>query len=58
MSEKFKCELIRWPKKANVKCIGLNVSLYSAMSFIVICVYLPPSVKDVFYDHLQTILNH
>ena len=28
------------------------------MSFTVICVYRPPSAKDVFYDHLQTILNH
>ena len=28
------------------------------MSFTVICVHRPPSAKDVFYDHLQTILNH
>lgn len=28
------------------------------MSFTVICMYRPPSAKDVFYDHLQTILNH
>ncbi|OON91327.1 MAG: hypothetical protein ATN33_01430 [Epulopiscium sp. Nele67-Bin001] len=56
--EKYKCELIRWPKEANVECIGLNISLCPAMSFTVICVYRPPSAKDVFYDHLQTILKH
>lgn len=28
------------------------------MSFTVICVYRPPSAKEVFYDHLQTVLNH
>ena len=56
--DKFKCELIRWPKEVNVECIGLNISLSSAMYFTVICVYRPPSAKDVFYDHLKTILNH
>ena len=28
------------------------------MYFTVICVYQPPSAKDVFYDLLKTILNH
>lgn len=28
------------------------------MSFIVICMYRPPSAKDIFYDQFETILKH
>lgn len=33
--EKFKCELISWPIEVKAECIGLNISLCSAMSFTV-----------------------
>lgn len=48
----FKCELIKWPGEIGIECIGLNITLHSAMSFTVICIYRPPSAKDSFYGQL------
>lgn len=28
------------------------------MSFVLICMYRPPSAKSDFYDHLKVLLNH
>lgn len=53
----LKCELISWPQEVNIECIGLNVTLSSSMSFTVICMYRPPSAKDIFYNQLETVLN-
>uniref|UniRef100_A0AAR2J957 Reverse transcriptase domain-containing protein n=1 Tax=Pygocentrus nattereri TaxID=42514 RepID=A0AAR2J957_PYGNA len=41
----------------DIECIGLNVSLSPEMSFIVICLYRPPSSNSLFYEHLYSILK-
>ncbi len=51
------CNLIEWSQEIDMEYIGLNMSLSPQMSFIVICLYRPPSTNNIFYEHLHNILK-
>ncbi len=51
------CNLIEWPQEIDMEYIGLNMSLSPQMSFIVICLYRPPSTNNIFYEYLHNILK-
>lgn len=41
------CNLIEWSQDIDMECIGLNMSVSPQMSFIVICLYRPPSSNSL-----------
>lgn len=43
-----------WPNEISIECVGVKVSLSAEMSFTVLCLYRPPSVKVDFYDQFST----
>lgn len=57
IKETIRCSLIAWSHVTDIECIGLNISLSPEMSFIVVCLYRPPSANSLFYEQLYRILK-
>lgn len=51
----IKCECLVFNSVNDLEFVGLKIILSPLMSFIIICVYRPPSVNDRFYKQLTEI---
>lgn len=54
----LKCTQLMAPSDVKIEYVSVKVSLFSEMSFIIICLYCPPSARSDFYDQLKLLLNH
>lgn len=54
----LKCKQLELPEDIQLECVGVNISLSTAMSFTLICIYRKPTAKLDFYDKLKCLLNH
>ncbi len=53
----LQCRQIEWPEEVQLECVGVEVTLSSEMSFILICLYRHPTAKVDFYTQLKSIFN-
>lgn len=48
----------RYELAVNFECMAVSVSLSENMSFIIICLYRPPSSNNCFYDEFKALVSH
>ena len=57
VKDTIQCKQIEWPAEVQIECVGLDITLSTEMSFILICLYRHPNAKADFYDQLKVLLN-
>ena len=57
VKETIKCNLLEWSPELEMECIGLKAWLSPEISFILTCLYRPPSSSSTFYDKLHKMLK-
>lgn len=54
----IKCSQLNQPSEVSIEHVSVRISLSAEMSFVLVCLYRPPSAKSDFYVQLKALLKH